>query len=137
MSFVGLYSVRAFVPDDRNFILSTFVQGLYHGDSWFSKMPKSVFIENYKPVIETVVDNPNNAIQIACLKEDPSVIIGYSILSGDFQTIHWVYVKKNWRNKGVGRSLVPQHPSTVSHLNTLGESLLSKFTNVIFNPFKL
>lgn len=135
--FIGLYDVRDFRDSDKNFVLATFLRGLYYGDSWFSLIPKPIFMDNYKKVGEHLVTNPSVTIKIACLKEDPDVIIGYSILSADFQTIHWVFVKTLWRKHGIGRTLVPQNPSTVSHLTKVGLQLLHKLPNAIFNPFKL
>jgi len=141
-SFRGFYDIRDYKPEDRNFVISTFLRGLYYGDSWFSLIPKDIFMKNYKAVAEALI--AKRTIKVACLREDPDVIIGYSILSNDFQTIDWVYVKSSkqpdgttWRNKGVGKSLVPQYPTSVSHLTVLGKELLKKFPNTVFNPFSI
>jgi hypothetical protein len=136
--FEGLYDIRDYQPEDKAFVMSTFLRGLYYGDSWFSLIPKTIFMNNYKKIVESMTQSPKVIIKVACLKEDPTVIIGYSILSSDFQTIHWLFVKQNWRNNGVGKSLVPKYPTAVSHLTKVGKSLMSKFeTEVIFNPFAL
>lgn len=134
-NFQGLYDIRDYTLDDANFILATFLRGLYYGDSWFSAMPKDVFMRHYKPVIEALLKT--RTIKVACLKEDPSVILGYSMLSNDYQTIDWVFVKSAWRKQGIGRSLLPQYPTCVTHLTKLGQTLLTKFPNAIFNPFNL
>jgi hypothetical protein len=143
-NFAGLYDIRDFKPEDKNFILASFLKGLYYGDSWFSLIPKSIFMENYKKVAEALLDPNKTNIKVACLKEDTDVIIGYSIMSLDFMTLHWVYVKSSkltdgttWRQKGIGRSLVPQHPTAVSHLTALGKNLLTKLPTAIFNPFSI
>ena len=135
--FKGLYNVRDMMPEDKNFILSTFLKGLYYGDSWFSVMPKFVFMDNYKGIAEMLISSPKHTVKVACLPDDPSVILGYSILSSDFQGIDWVFVKSAWRNKGIGRSLLPHSPAYITHLTKTGLSLMSKFPTVIFNPFKI
>jgi hypothetical protein len=139
-NFAGLYNIRDYTPKDKNFVIATFLRGLYYGDSWFSQIPKAIFMANYKLVIEALI--AKTTIKVACLKEDPDVILGYSILSNDFQTIHWVYVKSSkladgttWRQKGIGRALIPQYPTSVSHLTKLGKDLLPKLKNTVFNPF--
>lgn len=134
-TFNGLYNIRDFEPSDTNLILATFLRGLYYGDSWFSLIPKPIFIQHYKPVIEVMI--AKRTIKIACLPDDPTVILGYSIMSNDFQTIDWVFVKSAWRKKGIGKSLLPQFPTAVTHLTKIGLTLMSKFPNCIFNPFAL
>lgn len=134
-TFKGLYDVRDATEADKPFILSTFLKGLYYGDSWFSQIDKQAFMSNYKRVGQALVSSPHIVIKVACLKEDPDVILGYSILSNDYQVIHYVHVKKAWREKGIARSILPRYPSAVTHLTDLGRKLLTKFPNTIFNPF--
>lgn len=134
-TFDGLYDVRDGIDSDHSFIYATMLQGLYYGDSWFSRIPKDVFMDNYKRVIAVILNHPTTVVKVACLPEDPDTILGYSILSGDYQQVHWVHVKKVWRNKGVGKRLTPAHPVSFTHLNDLGLKLMKKFPNTIFNPF--
>lgn len=141
-SFRGLYDIRSGKETDKNFVMATFLRGLYYGDSWFSTIPKSIFMDNYKKIVEHLVNN--GILIVACLKDEPDVIIGYSLLSQDLKTVHWVYVKNSkleegvtWRGKGIARSLLPKEVTYVSHLSALGKKLLSKFPTASFNPFSL
>lgn len=134
--FDGLYSIRPAINDDRNFVLKSFLLGLYYGDSWFSKIPKKIFMDNYKKVALALVESNKNLVVIACLPEDPSVILGYSILSSDGSTVHWVYVKEKWRKHGIMTRLIPQNVTQITHLNQTGNAILKKLNKeVIFNPF--
>lgn len=134
--FSGLYSVRDYTSADKAFVMSTFLRGLYYGESWFSEIPKSVFMNNYKHIAEKIVDK--SIVTIACLPDDPDVILGYSILSQDLQVVHWVYVKSIWRQKGIAKNICPKYPTTVTHLTKLGKMLLKeKIKTAIFNPFCL
>lgn len=135
--FRGLYDIRDFKESDKNLVLATFLRGLYYGDFFFNLIPKDIFMNNYKKIAESMVDSPRVVVKIACLKEDPDVILGYSILSADYQTVHWVFCKTAWRRKGIAKSLVPSHPVYVSHLSALGKSLIHKFPNAVYNPFSL
>lgn len=135
--FKGLYTIRDGIDQDKNFILATFLRGIYYGDSWFSEIPKDIFMNTYKNVIGNLVNNPTTIIKVACLVEDPNVILGYSVLSAEYSCIEFVYVKSAWRKRGIARSLLPQHPTTVTHLTGLGRVLIKKFSNVIFNPFAI
>lgn len=135
ITFEGLYDIRDIKDEDKNLILATFLRGLYYGDSWFSEIPKEVFMDNYQKVGEALLRSDNVIIKIACLKEEPDVILGYSILSADYQVIHWVYVKTRWRKRGIARSLTPRYPKAVTHLTKLGKELLTKLQGTVFNPF--
>ncbi len=135
--FSGLFSVRDGTSEDTNFILATFLRGLYYGDSWFSNIPKDIFMANYKTIASALVNSANTTIVVACLPDAPEVILGYSIVSTDFQTVHFTYVKKPWRRRGVARALLPKHPIAATHLTALGKELLSKLPGCIFNPFAI
>lgn len=129
------YAIRAYKPEDFNFVSATLLRGLYYGGTVFSDMPKQSFMTNYQPVVKALVDK--NDVWVACLVDDPDVILGYSIVSKDFAAIHWVFVKKLFRKKGIARSILPQFPTAVTHLTALGKTLLTKFPDCVFDPFKL
>lgn len=133
--FRGLYDIRDVQDNDKPFIMATLLRGVYFGDPYYTRMPKDRFMRAYKVLAEAAVDNKLVNIKVACLKEDHDVIIGYSILSKDYQAIVWAFVKKNWRKRGIGRTLVPQHPSVCTHLTITGEKLLNKYPGLVFDPF--
>lgn len=130
-----LYEVRDYKPEDKSFIMATFLRGLYYGDSWFSIIPKDIFMANYKLIVEALL--AKHQVKVACLCEDKDVILGYSILSKDFTTIHWCFVKSAFRKQGISKALLPKYPTTVTHLTVLGKALLPKFKDCLFNPFAL
>lgn len=129
-----LILIRDYMIEDRNFILATFLRGLFHGDSWFSIIDKKVFMKHYHKVIEFILGKPTTKVLVACLKEDPSAILGYSIFEND--KIHWVYVKPAWRKIGLAKDLVPKNASSVTHLTKMGLSII-KNHKIEFNPFDL
>lgn len=134
-NFQGLFEVRPAKDSDKAFILATFLRGVYYGDSWFSLIPKDIFMNNYKYIAEDLLSNPNTIVTIACLPEDPDVILGYSILGKYYQRLDWVYVKSAWRRKGIAKALVPKLPTEATHLTAVGKILMKKFPGLVFNPF--
>lgn len=131
----SLVTTRDFKQEDYNFILATWLRGLYYGDSWFKEIPKQLFMESYQKVIVALLNTPGLQVKVSCLKEDPDVILGYAVYKGS--TLHWVYVKSNWRRIGIMKSLVPNYTTTITHLTKLGLSLLKRREGVVFNPFAL
>lgn len=131
----SLYDIRLAKEEDVNFILATWLRGLYYGESWFSSIPKNIFMHNYKKIAQSTLVSPKVEIKVACLKEDPDIILGYAILSKNTEAIVWVFVKTAFRRQGIGKSLVPKSPKYVTHLTALGKTLLTKLPETQFNPF--
>lgn len=126
--------VRDAVPSDLNYVFATFLKGLYHGNEWYRQMDKETyFTESRKWLSMLIVEGAQ--IKIACLLDEPDTFVGYSILSPNFQTVHWVHVKKDWRKLGVARMLLPAYPAFYSHYTELGKSLAFKIEGIRFNPF--
>lgn len=128
-----LISYRDLMPADLNFIYSTWLKGLRYGNDWFSFITKEAYFTFYHRIIELILEKPNVIIKVACLKEDPDVILGYSVSEG--LVLHWVFVKSAWRKIGIAKDLVPEFKS-VSHITAIAKSILiTKFPTVEFNPF--
>ena len=137
-----LISVRTNTPEDRNFILATWLRGAYYGDSWYSLIPKNIFMEQYHNILQNFLARPGVVIKVACLKEDPEVILGYSVSrqikngEADISILDWIFVKSAWRKIGIGKMLTPTKLNAVTHVTKTGLSIMKqKLPNVIFNPF--
>ncbi len=129
-----LMQIRDYQDDDRNFILATFLRALYHGGSQYSLMHKNTFMGHYKHMAEALVDHQN--IKVACLTEDPSVILGYSISIPHKQALTFVFVKQAWRNIGIAKDLVLENTKFFTHYTTVGLSI-AKHKGLRFDPFLL
>lgn len=131
-----LVAVRDGTHDDINFILATWLRGLYYGDSIFSNMVKDTFMHKYHTVLENILASPNTVIRVACLRDDPGVILGYAVMRKDLKTIDFVFVKKVWRGIGIAKQIIPSTVTSATHFNKTGLSLL-KSRNLTFDPFLL
>lgn len=129
-----LVGIREGIEDDNSFIYATMLRGLFYGDSYYSEVPKSVFMEQYHQVIEKILNNPQTRIFVACLKDDPETILGYSLINQNYTACHFLFVKKVWRNIGIATQLVPPTVTAVTHLTKTGLALVKK-RNLVFNPF--
>lgn len=114
---------------DRNFILSTWLMGLYYGNPWFKEIEKDIFMANYHTVVCGLLER--SAIVVAALKEDEDVILGYSVINPP--VLHWIFVKEAWRKVGISKHLVPREIDVTTHLTVLGKKLKPK--HMTFNPF--
>lgn len=128
-----LIQVRGMYPDDWNFIMATWLKGLRYGNDWFGLIEAPVYYENYQKIVEKTLQAPNTVIRVACLKDSPDVILGYSVCSG--KTLHWIFCKRNWRGIGIAKSLVPDTITVVSHITDVGRIVLKNHPTLSFNPF--
>lgn len=129
-----LISFRDFVPDDFNFVIATWLQGLYHGNDFFKMVEKEAYFNRYHEVLEKLI--PLSKIKVAALSEDPDVILGYCVTSSHSPTLHWVFVKEAWRKIGIAKDLIPKNITHYSHFSTVGLSAFQKH-QWQFNPFNL
>lgn len=120
---------------DHPFIYSTWLKGLYWGSEWFQMIPWGVYRIGYRNAIAAILTR-NRGI-VACLTEDPDVVVGYAIVSPDGGALHWAYVKRPWRKLGIARAMVPTF-HTVTHLTKTGRAIMrAKAPDAIFNPFAI
>lgn len=129
-----LLSLRDSLPADENYIYVHWLMGLRRDNDLFHLIPRDLYFKTYRAVISKIL--PRSKIRIACLKEDPEVIIGYSVYEPD--RIHWIYVKEDWRRIGLAKDLLPEKMSSYSHVTKLAlEIIQKKFTKrtMTFNPF--
>lgn len=133
----ALVTIRDYSPNDWSFILATWLRGLYYGDSWFKEIPKDIFMSNYHSVLEKLLKSGAAKVKVACLKDDPEVILAYAVMNHSETTLHWVFSKSAWRSIGIAKSLIPENIDTVTHLTKVGLNILRKHPRAHFNPFAL
>lgn len=128
-----LIAVRDSLPGDRAFILATWLRGLYYGETYYSDIPKDVFMKHYHDILEARM--AQSVIKVSCLRDDPEVILGYSVYhdSAGAGVLDFIFVKKAWRKNGIAHSLLPPNFRFCSHLTKLGKSI--KPADITFNPF--
>lgn len=126
-----LVAIRDAVAGDANFIFSTWLKGLRFGNPWFGLIDSKIYYATYHKVIEALLGK--TTIKVACLKEDPGVILGYAVYSGT--RADWVHVKKSWRNIGLAKDLLPKDIKTFSHVTETGRTIMKNHPGIIFDPF--
>lgn len=128
------FVVRSYKSEDKNFIMASFLRGVYYGNSFYNMTPKDDFMNNYKHVGESLINNAK--IRVACLPDDQDVILGYCITSVSDEIIHWCFVKTAWRRQGILKAMLPITVTTSSHFTELSLTLRHKL-KLTFNPFKM
>lgn len=124
--------IRDPLPADKNFILSTWLKGQYFGNSFYTQMPEDMYYREYSKHIIEIMSRDGVEIRIACSAQDSSWIVGFSVFKGD--TLHWIHVKRDYREKGIGTILLHNAPiTTVTAITKIGLAILQN-KGLIFNP---
>lgn len=118
--------------NDRNFLFTTWIKGLYHGNEYYRDINFDIHFRNYKLIIENILQRPNINIHVLCIKESPEIIIGYAVTEQD--TLHWLFIKPNLRNQGLIHKLINnQSFTTCTHLTRQSKGFILR--NLTYNPF--
>lgn len=141
-----LITYRDVQPSDMSFIYRSVLMGTYHGNrskknnkddfgcpiDFFSSINQDIFMKEYHNFLELQFIRPNTSIRVACLVEDNDVILGFSIYRE--KTLHFVFVKPDWRKIGIATDLVPNEIVSVSGFTRVGDIIRRK-KQWSFNPW--
>lgn len=128
-----MVTIREVNSNDKNFIYSTFLKGVYYGSDWMAAISKEIFFIEYAKAIERLLARPTVQITVACLSDDIDTVLGYAIHEGAI--LHYIYVKQPWRLQGIAKQLVTVPVlSTVTHITKPGNAIRIK-KGLTFNPW--
>lgn len=113
--------LRLLREDDLACIYSTWRNSAYFGMEKKERNADRFFKKQTAIISQTLSDA---LVRIACLEEDPNMIIGYAVSTGDH--LDWIYVKVEYRNKGIGTMLFPKNIKTVTPRQTKIGSVITK-----------
>ena len=115
--------IRKFDPEhDIGMLLATWRNSLWYDspreDNWERA---SKFFREVTKKIKNLLKDPQTSVKIACLKEDPTFIVGYAVLN---QTnLDWVYVKIDYRGRGVASLLTKGFETVSEPLTKIGKAI--------------
>lgn len=121
-----LMMLRPARETDMPFIMDTWLKTLRVSNDLFKQIDKDAYYSMYPKVISRLVST--NTTTICCLRDDDDVILGYSCSNPT--TLHWVFVKKQWRGNGIMKLLVNDDIKFISHITKQ-----FKKQHRSFNPF--
>lgn len=89
-----LIKFREHLPTDEPFLFSTYLKNNWYRQESSTMLPKKVWMWAQHKRLEKILKN--QIITIACLSEDPDVILGYSFWDDKEP---FTYIKLAWRNE--------------------------------------
>lgn len=115
--------IRSFNPEmDQACVYSTWRNSAYYGVPHRTNPAKPFFKQMTRFIAETLL---SATVRVACLEDDPRTIVGYSVSTGNH--LDWIYVKVDFRGKGIGTLLVPKNIETYTdRITKIGEKIVEK-----------
>lgn len=93
-------TLRPALPQDINFIYSTWINSYQFGSTLGRGMRKSVFQPSYRRVIDAILASPGTMVWVAAALNDPHTILAYLVLE-DKHIIHYAFTKEPFRRLGL------------------------------------
>jgi len=126
------YQAQNLPNEFKNLIIAPFLNSLRYGNDLFKLVDKRSYYSNYGQYIELLLKRPDSRVCIAILSD--KTVLGWSLVQKN--VVHYVWVKKEVRRQGIGRSLLPKEFDTISHITNKGLNIwVNKFPNVRFDPW--
>lgn len=137
------WRIRQAIPDDIDFIYGSWLNCYKHASALGKSCRSSIFFDNYKLIVDRILQDKSTTVSVACLPSDEKVILGYIVQTGD-STLHFVYIKEAFRKFGIASTLIVyafpnnQNPIICSHKTFDSEKYFNKYKEKLeFNPFVL
>ena len=122
--------IRLAVPEDHNFILTSWMKSYLDHGNWIFKPTGKVYFAEAQ---ERIKRHLKGTVLIATTEADENQILGYVVL--DATTVHYCYVKNTFRGFKIARALMKktQGCEFYSQHTTYSKHITKGLTH---NPYK-
>lgn len=121
--------------EHRNMVLAKWMRTLRFGNDIFRLIDSTSYFDAYQIYIKALLKRPQCIVRFAMLTDDMDTCLGFSV--SETNILHYVWVQKDERRHGIGKSLVPFAFKYITHITRAGMIIWNnKFPDVRFDPFK-
>jgi ribosomal protein S18 acetylase RimI-like enzyme len=119
---------KAVLREVRNGSDHAFLYSTWRNALWFAEKrdPKDAdqFYKDASEKITAILKNPEALVKIACLADDPDMLLGWTVSHGTH--LKFVYVKIDYRGKGIGRLLTKGFKTFDEPQTKIGKAIAEK-----------
>lgn len=120
------------------FVYATWLKSFHHSSPIAKRIRSQIFYSYHQETLTEILERDATKIYLAVAHDDDNVILGYLVTEND--NIHFVYVKRDFRNFGVAKILAEafgKDLNTVqfSHWTHDTDWICSKYPEMIYNPY--
>jgi hypothetical protein len=134
--------LRSLNPDtDVEFLLSSWLKS-YKNSEFAREIPKAIYYKCHQNLIATILKAPDTAVAMLVNKNDEDQILGYIVHDKKQPIIHYVYMKRMFRNLKLAKFMLDQVksiykkdlPIMCTHKGKNWSKLSKKF-NLLYTPY--
>lgn len=130
--------------NDKNFIFSKWLKNYKFSSRFAKRIKNDVFYKWHQLILENILRRPNTHVIIAHPTDEPDVnlaFICYEVVD-DTKVIHYVFVKPEFRNFGLGRTLYNYALNDsiggyFTHWTYPIDAIEPKLIGMIYDPYRI
>jgi GNAT superfamily N-acetyltransferase len=137
-------SIREFNANDLNFIMSKWLKNYKFSSRFTKKIKPDVYYKWHHLLIENIMGRITSTILIANPTDEPGVNLGFICFEtmDNTKVIHYIFVKPEFRNFGIGKRLYHQAMGDKSigyftHWTYPIDTLEMKIPNLTYDPYRI
>lgn len=108
-------------PQDEAFLYASWRNALWYAEDRDDSLSEKFYRVATKE-IRKLIDNPAVKVNIACMSNNADHIVGFSVFEN--KHLHWIYVKSDYRNSGIGRLLSANFETVAPPLTKFGRAIV-------------
>ena len=126
------YASKEVPKDFINLIRAPFLNTLRYGNEFFKLIVQDSYYKKYGAYVDFLINRPEMKVVTAQLNDQ--TVLGWALIEKN--TLHYIWVKKELRRQGIGKSLI-KDVNTFSHITNVGLSIWGKenYKDMVFDPF--
>ena len=115
--------IRSFnPPQDEAFLYASWRNALWYAEDRDDSLSEK-FYRVATQEIRKLIDRPNVKIRIACMSDNADHIVGFAVFED--KHLHWIYVKSDYRNSGIGKLLSSGFETVAPPLTKFGRAIVN------------
>lgn len=118
-----------------NCVVKKFKNNLRYSNDYFRLIDKASYNQAYERYIYRLLTQHDCFVRLAVLSDERDIVLGFSVNQPN--CLHYIFVDKDQRRKGIATSLVREPIKEFTHITKIGLMLWPlKLSDAKFNPFK-
>jgi GNAT superfamily N-acetyltransferase len=118
-------------PDDRAYVLASWLDD-FRRSRW-ARAVGGAYYQGHAKIAQGLIDN--TSVMLCVWADTPDYILGWAC-TGPASTIHYCYVRRDWRGKGIAKLLLAPFVGRITQVTHLTENVRLP-DEWVLNPYQV